>query len=1029
MTTPSDLIFPIINGTITASTTLAPVLAHRFNTPAWKQGIVASDPFPTQPKKEYLAIADYTKLIATLAHNESCGIIDDAHLYEVIAEDRPVRPYFDLEWDTAQRDEVAVLTTLIPIIFECLHQTGFQGGNGIAIYTASGACGTHTFPSGTKSSFHLLIDTHEVFANVAQHKLFIETVLLPVIKEEPSLSWINAKNFPKWVLDKSPYSKNQVFRLPQQSKHVTGLSRPLLLYDCESIGYTYSEVYTIGIYQDPTALTLITMSASHKPAPSLILKAGVESVEFPKAAELCACLNTEFLQEYESTRNLIWMLWALEQTERMRALIHSSCRRGCNYRWAWVEEIIKGFKFGGFTMGSLVKWAREAVGPDTVNEIIAKYKDVYYQELFQTTMIPTQHRELNQRYLGPISFEQNDTMLLLSHLGTGKTHSITRLIAYGDYQRILIISPRKSYTTAQVGEFEAESALPHLQSYLDHSGPLYHIDYLILQVESLHRIGEWFQPYDLVIMDESESILCQLHSTITNGDNLINNHEVMELAVRTAKKVILADAFMTDRTFHFARAMRDPSKMVFIENKFQPYAREAIRLVGKEVNMEGFYERIMTALRAGRRIVVVWTSKRIGEEFEERLKKEEFKYLFYHSDSTKEEQLGLKNVEESWSNIQCLMMTTSITVGISYDPRLEDAHFDEAFLYGTSTTALPRDIAQSLLRVRVLKANRLTYVTNIPAYAVEECGFTNVCNLLTAKEDELTKEHPLVKWTLCPSWARWNHAYNENERRCSCTYYKEVLEKYLVNSGYTLREELEEVTVTTEEVQEEKHGVEWDDIVDISKEQAEEIHREIRMGNSDRWDKLQYQKYSFREQFASSVDEEVIREFWEKFVMFRATDKFWNVVLEKRMSLEEMVRGEAKRRFAPMVTNAIKRRETLRRFLGIMGLAHSQEVAVLTHEQLVEVGPALCANEAELRAGMGLRASQRKGEWKVGNTIDLIRVILEEWGGGTARSEGKHVKKNKVVSKEFTLYLNEKNTLWDSIRDYHGKMDDFIIKF
>jgi hypothetical protein len=112
-----------------------------------------------------------------------------------------------------------------------------------------------------------------------------------------------------------------------------------------------------------------------------------------------------------------------------------------------------------------------------------------------------------------------------------------------------------------------------------------------------------------------------------------------------------------------------------------------------------------------------------------------------------------------------------------------------------------------------------------------------------------------------------------------------------------------------------------------------------------------------------------------------------------------------------------------------MGLAHSQEIAVLTHERLMEVGPALCANEAELRTGMGLRASQRKGEWKVGNTIDLIRVILEEWGGGTARSEATMVKKNKKAIKEFTLYLNEKNTLWDSIRDYHGKMDDFIIKF
>ena len=61
MITPDGLIFPTINGTITPSRTLAPVLAHRFDTPIWKQGIVASDPFPDVATKEYLAISDYTK--------------------------------------------------------------------------------------------------------------------------------------------------------------------------------------------------------------------------------------------------------------------------------------------------------------------------------------------------------------------------------------------------------------------------------------------------------------------------------------------------------------------------------------------------------------------------------------------------------------------------------------------------------------------------------------------------------------------------------------------------------------------------------------------------------------------------------------------------------------------------------------------------------------------------------------------------------------------------------------------------------
>ena len=83
-------IFPVINGTITPSFKLAPVLAHRFEEVPWKQGFVASDPFPNEATKEYVTVADFTTVIETIAHNETLGIIDDAHLYEIISEHRPV---------------------------------------------------------------------------------------------------------------------------------------------------------------------------------------------------------------------------------------------------------------------------------------------------------------------------------------------------------------------------------------------------------------------------------------------------------------------------------------------------------------------------------------------------------------------------------------------------------------------------------------------------------------------------------------------------------------------------------------------------------------------------------------------------------------------------------------------------------------------------------------------------------------------------------------------------------------------------
>ena len=1009
----ANLYFPTINDSISPSDKLSTVLNHRFSTPSWQQGILVGDSYADRAEKEYLAVADFYTVINKLPSG-------DAHLYELLTEDRPVRPYFDLEWDADQLDDITVLETFIACADICLSRVGFRTCHGMSIFTSSGACSTRIISSGKKASFHILMDTDEVFLNVAHHKQFVQTILLPYIKQNPALSWINAKHELKSAMDAAPYARNQVFRLPYQSKYVSGISRPLVPYEEP---YLYSEVDTAGIYEDPMTYTMITLDTP-LPRPIVGIMEGTESAEFPKIVALCAVLTREFLQDYESTRNLVWMLWGNEQTTRMREHIHIVCKRGNNYEWKWVEGIIRGFKFTGITVGSLVKWARECAGNKAVETILQQYQTVYHEELFQTVMKPSQSTVIHQRYLGNLSFEDNDTMMILSHLGTGKTVAITNLIRAENLSRILIVSPRKSYTQSQLGVFSSDvTLLPPLESYMDHSGSLSHLPYLIVQVESLHRIGDWFQPYDLVILDESESILHQLHSVMTNGDNLINNHQVLELVMRTAKRVILADAFMTDRTFHFVRELRDPSTTILIENTYQPYSREAILLQqeSQEVNLEGFCDRIMTALRLKRRIIVVWTSKHIGEEFEAKyLKDKEHSYLFYHSDSSKEDVLGLQDVAAKWRDVQCLMMTTSITVGISYDPGLDELEFDEAFLYGSSTTALPRDIAQSLLRVRVLKANRLTYITNTPVYAVEECGFTNVCNLLTAKEERL---HPIARWTLCPSWAKWNHVYNENERRCSCTYYKDVLERYLVNSGYELKTEIHEVAVMTEEHMS-VDGPSWDDISDITMDQAEEIRRLIQRGEADRIDKRSYQKFVFRSQFVDSCDEEIMRSIWVEGKM----EQFWNVVLEKRWTTGDVIRAEARKRFAIMSTQRIKHRQTMERFLSIMGMRFSQEKVVLSHERLVELGAVLELAEPDLRAGLGLRASQRKTkEWKVRNTIDLIGAILEEWGGSVVRSEGRVIKKNKKSVKEHALYVNE-TSYWDKIEYSTVKMEHFMIK-
>ncbi len=78
---------------------------------------------------------------------------------------------------------------------------------------------------------------------------------------------------------------------------------------------------------------------------------------------------------------------------------------------------------------------------------------------------------------------------------------------------------------------------------------------------------------------------------------------------------------------------------------------------------------------------------------------------------------------------------------------------------------------------------------------------------------------------------------------------------------------------------------------------------------------------------------------------------------------------------------------------------------------------------------MGLRTSERKGEWKTKNTIDLITVILENWGRSSVESIVKAKKVNKKVIKEYSLKINKNNTIWNNIFNSNINIGEFAMKF
>lgn len=1019
MTTPIEHIyFPVKNSKQSFAKHISDVIDYRFTSQlTFSQGFISQD-INEFGAKHFLTISNFPAWLQT-------DIIEskqNRYLYEVIPTGYPIRPYFDIEYDGGNIDDTEMIDIFCSIIISCFSLIDIKlQPEDFSIFTASGE--DSKMPSGWKSSFHIILNIKQVFKSTYEHKIFIENILLPYVENEQQekLYWIDYKGIKKCIFDPAPYGSNQSFRLPFQSKFTsTRIFEPAT----KNI-----QNYCIGLYCDVSELEFIDLPFSEKAQHSLISFNNFkqhESPEFELVKALTDLLTQKFIEGFESHRDLVWALWNLEQTQRMYDLIHSICSRGSNYEYKWINDLITAWKYGAINIGSIIRWAKQCSDDKTVSKVQKQYKVNYNQELFTSHMKPTKHTILNQRYLGDsVSFNDSKTIILKSHLGTGKTVAISDIIRNGGYKRILIVSPRKSYTYAQQG------SLTEFTSYLDHFyGDLAHISHLIIQVESLHRIGNEFQKYDLVILDEIESILNQLHSVKTNASNLITNHEALAMAVSTAGHVIMADAFISDRTFNFSKELRNQETTHYFENVFNPYKREAILLPSVEkdtriANIGGFCERVCDALRAGKRIVVLWTSKRRGDWFVKNFLDEWISdgnkpsWIFYNSYSTKEEQEGLKNVKETWKNVQCLMMTTSITVGISYDPQIAKLEFDEAFLYGSSASAMPRDIAQALFRVRSLKANRLTYVLDTRAsYDNGIRGFNNIWNELAKKENKLIREHPVVKWSTCPQWARYNYCYCENEERNSRAEYKAVLEEYLVQSGYAL---LEEIHIPSQKVSairvdlDDKEVLMWDNIVNIDSSIADDISKAMKHGEAIMEDILCYKKYRFRSEMRPDCSEEDLQTWWARFYESGCESHFWNVVLEKRMTIDDLARSEALKRYGIMSGDSVKKRETLDKFLKKVGMNHSQEEIVIGAERLEEIGKELCKVEKELREGLGLRTSRSKGEWKVSNTIDLIKVILEEWGYGTVENKEKRFRKEGKIVREYSLTINKDNTVWKNI--------------
>jgi hypothetical protein len=177
----------------------------------------------------------------------------------------------------------------------------------------------------------------------------------------------------------------------------------------------------------------------------------------------------------------------------------------------------------------------------------------------------------NKNHLGDIftneMYLNNDTIILNSCCGTGKTYSVAEYIQKNN-DKVISVIPRISLANAQIQQFKAFHY--DLQNYQDKETLDLNKSF-VMCVNSLLKLMDKEQEYyedKILYIDEISSFIENLtHSTILK-DNIKIIHTVLMKMIKFCKKVIVSDHTIYNNTFDL---LHKRTKPIFIKNTYQKF--------------------------------------------------------------------------------------------------------------------------------------------------------------------------------------------------------------------------------------------------------------------------------------------------------------------------------------------------------------------------------------------------------------------------------------------------------------------------
>jgi hypothetical protein len=475
-------------------------------------------------------------------------------------------------------------------------------------------------------------------------------------------------------------------------------------------------------------------------------------------------------------------------------------------------------------------------------------------------------------------------VIISAYLGTGKTKSMEEIVE--NCSSCLFLVTRVLHARSTASRFG-------IKSYLDfnkksHHGMMMYCEKLVITPESIWKLIKSKIKYNIIFLDEIESILAQLHSP-TMKEHLQESLDMIAELIRYANKygrIIAADAFILDRTLQFFKDFNITYTLVKHTTPQEKRVAIEVKMKKEENNLKEkkkysprpLFLRAIESLRAGKKLYKIFSSKGQLLKFKVMVDKllPHIKYRCYYGGGPDYKE-DFKDVNESWfeyidkrtgkkERIQLIMTSVRITVGINYDKY----DVDELFLYIGPGPRI-RDIFQCLMRVRHIKSNILYYSiqpTIIPPSNAE----TSIENIKLSIENtekwwkhfgEKVNQNTAIRKT---KWIENVYTFNVLENGLGRKKFHELFRNYLEFCHYEAPK-VEEVEETNEALLVEIPTMKYNEIPVPPLTDIHFYQQKVKLYNADEIEKAIVAKYLFNLNFDEKLSDDAkkcIGELYDK---------------------------------------------------------------------------------------------------------------------------------------------------------------------